>query len=77
MQEVSLFNAAYDGDVEGLNNALRIGVPVDFMSPVREFVMVSGFYLYKIVCSIGTSFCLLPFSVVYFYLVIECFVLVT
>ena len=53
MQEVSLFNAAYDGDVEGLNNALRIGVPVDFMYPVREYVIVSEFYLYKIVCSIG------------------------
>ena len=52
MQEVSLFNAAYDGDVEGLNDALRIGVPVDFMYPVREFVIVSEFYLYKIVCSI-------------------------
>ncbi|CAI8051205.1 hypothetical protein GBAR_LOCUS28045 [Geodia barretti] len=33
LSEVSLFNAAYDGDVEGLNDALRIGVPVDFMYP--------------------------------------------
>ena len=37
-QEMGLFNAAYDGDVESLNCALETQVPADFVSPVRHLL---------------------------------------
>ena len=35
MQEMKLFEGAYDGDVEGVRNVLPTGVPVDATYPVR------------------------------------------
>ncbi|CAI8006870.1 Ankyrin repeat domain-containing protein 50 [Geodia barretti] len=33
LNEISLFHAAWDGDLERLNGALQKGIPVDFVSP--------------------------------------------
>ena len=49
LQEISLFNAAFDGDTVGLSKALGIGVPVDFLSPVREITIYCCCYI----CSLG------------------------
>ena len=39
-QEIRLHNAAYDGDIKFLDCTLKTGVPVDFVTPVSDVVIL-------------------------------------